>query len=148
MLVAAAASRAWVRRRAAARVVPFALSPGPGAAAASPAGGRNRLALLRQSVGAEVALAVLVLAVTSLLVNAVPGATASGVAGAGGAGGGPFSTTVHGNDVAVEVNVDPATAGPVDVHIYITDHGGFPIQPAEVTASLTLADRNVGPIDL
>ncbi len=81
MLVAAAFSRSWVRDRAASRAATLALSPGPGAVAQSPDAGRARLSVLRQSVGAEVGLAVAVLAVTALLVNAVPGATDAGGGG-------------------------------------------------------------------
>jgi copper transport protein len=144
LLAAAAASRAWVRRRAAARVATLALSPGPGAAAASAEVGRTRLALLRQSVGVEVVLAIAVLAVTALLVNAVPGASA----GSGAAGGEPFSTTVHGALTAVEISVDPAAVGPADVEIAVTDHAGSVFEPEEVTASLTLPERDLGPLDV
>ena len=78
MLVAAAFSRSWVRQRAGARSARLALSPGPGAVAVSSGGGPSRLQVLRWSVAAEVGIAVLVLAVTALLVNAVPGETAVG----------------------------------------------------------------------
>jgi copper transport protein len=144
LLAAAAASRAWVRRRAAARLATLALSTGPGAAAASAEAGRTRLALLRQSVGVEVVLAIAVLAVTALLVNAVPGASI----GSGAAGGEPFSTTVHGALTAVEISVDPAAVGPAEVEITVTDHAGGVLEPEEVTASLTLPDRNLGPLDV
>jgi copper transport protein len=70
MLVAAAVSRSWVRQRAS-RTAALALSAGPGAVAESPGGGPSRLSLLRQSLGVDAGLAVVVLAVTALLVNAV-----------------------------------------------------------------------------
>ncbi len=145
MVAAAAASRSWVRQRARARMASLALSPGPGAVRASPSG-RAPLSVLRRSVAAEIALAVAVLAVTAALVNAVPGATA--VDNAPAATGGLFNTTVHGSLTAIQVTVDPAAVGPTEVEINISAHDGSPIDPEEVTASLTLPERNIGPLDL
>jgi copper transport protein len=145
MVTAAAASRSWVRQRARARTASLALSPGPGAVRASPSG-RAPLSVLRRSVAAEVALAVAVLSVTAALVNAVPGATA--VDNAPVATGGLFNTTIHGSLTAIQVTVDPAAVGPTEVEINISAHDGSSIDPEEVTASLTLPDRNVGPLDL
>ncbi|MDD9371904.1 MAG: CopD family protein, partial [Acidimicrobiales bacterium] len=143
MLVAAAVSRSWVRRRASARSAALALSAGPGAAAASPDSGRARLSLLRQSVGAEVGLAVAVLAVTSLLVNAVPGESAEA---GGGGGGGPFTTQVTEDDIVLTLDVDPAEVGPVAVHIFLNEPDGAPVLPEEVRADLTLPAEDLGPI--
>jgi copper transport protein len=145
MVAAAAASRSWVRQRARARTASLALSPGPGAVRASPSG-RAPLSVLRRSVAAEIALAVAVLAVTAALVNAVPGATA--VDDAPAATGGLFNTTIHGSLTAIQVTVDPAAVGPTEVEVNISAHDGSPIDPEEVTASLTLPDRDVGPLDL
>ncbi len=144
MLAAAAASRSWVRQRARARMASLALSPGPGAARLSPSA-RAPLSVLRRSVAAEVGLAVAVLAVTAALVNAVPGASA-GVAAP--AGGGLFNTTVHGSLTAIQVTVDPAAVGPTEVEINISAHDGSALDPEEVTASLTLPERDIGPLDL
>ncbi len=141
MLVAAAVSRSWVRQRAVARSAALALSPGPGAAAASPDAGRSRLSVLRQSVGAEVGLAVAVLAVTALLVNAVPGETAESSGG-----GGPFTTQVTEDDIVLSLDVEPAAVGPVDLHLYINEPDGTPIQPEEVRAAFALPERDLGPI--
>ncbi|HKE77397.1 MAG TPA: copper resistance protein CopC [Acidimicrobiales bacterium] len=143
MLVAAAFSRSWVRDRAAARTSSLALSPGPGAVAASPDRGATALSVLRWSVGAEVALGICVLAVTALLVNAVPGAEA----GAGPAGG-PFTTQVHGQTFMVTVDVAPTVVGQDDISLKVTDHGLNPIQPEEVTASLSLPGKDLGAIPL
>jgi copper transport protein len=145
MVAAAAASRSWVRQRARARMASLALSPGPGAVRAPPSG-RAPLSVLRRSVAAEIALAVAVLAVTAALVNAVPGATA--VDNAPAATGGLFNTTVHGSLTAIQVTVDPAAVGPTEVEINISAHDSSPIDPEEVTASLTLPERNIGPLDL
>jgi copper transport protein len=143
MLVAASFSRTWIRNRAAAGARAMALSPGPGAVAASADRGPAGLAVLRRSVAAEVALAVSVLAVTAMLVNAVPGSSA-GDAGPGG----PFATQVHGETLMVQVAVDPVTVGQSDVKLTVTDHGLNPIEPEEVQASLTLPERDLGPITL
>jgi copper transport protein len=145
MLVAAAVSRSWVRQRAASRTAALALSPGPGAMAESPDGRRSRLSLLRQSVGVEAGLAIVVLAVTSLLVNAVPGETAAGDGG----GGGPFATQITEDDIVLSLDVDPAAVGPMSVHLYLNEPGGAPFLGfEEVTADLTLPERDLGPITL
>ncbi len=140
MLVAASFSRTWIRNRAVAQARALALSPGPGAVAASADRGPAGLAVLRRSVAAEVALAVGVLAVTAMLVNAVPGAST------GGSGpGGPFATQVHGETLMVQVAVDPVTVGQSDVKLTVTDHGLNPLEPEEVQASLSLPERDLGP---
>lgn len=143
MLVAAVVSRSWVRQRAVARSAALALSHGPGAAAASPDAGRTRLSVVRQSVAAEVGLAVAVLAVTALLVNAVPGETAESISGGGG---GPFTTQVTEDDIVLSLDVDPAAVGPVAVHLYINEPNGTPVEPEEVRATLALPERDLGPI--
>jgi copper transport protein len=156
MLAAAAFSRAWVRQRAGAagRAPAPVLSPGPGAKAAGeltsdpstggvPAG--PPLAVLRRSVGTEVALAVAVLVVTALLVNAVPGERA---AGAGGTAGGPFDTQLTEDDIVLTLDVDPAEVGPVSIHLYLNEPGGAPVEAEEVTATLALPERDLGPIDV
>jgi copper transport protein len=145
LVAAAAASRSWVRQRARAPTASLALSPGPGAVRASPSG-RAPLSVLRRSVAAEVALAVAVLAVAAALVNAVPGATA--VDDANAATGGLFNTTVHGSLTAIQVTVDPAAVGPTEVEINVSAHDGSSVDPEEVTSSLTLRERNIGPLDL
>ncbi|HET6834706.1 MAG TPA: FixH family protein [Acidimicrobiales bacterium] len=144
MLAAAAASRSWVRQRARARMASLALSPGPGATRVS-SSARAPLSVLRGSVATEVGLAVAVLAVTAALVNAVPGASAVDDAPAGG---GPFNTTVHGSLTAIQVTVDPAAVGPTEIEINVSAHDGSPLDPEEVTASLTLPERDIGPLDL
>lgn len=140
MLVAAALSRSWVRRRAVARATAWALSPGPGTVAAS-SGEDARLSVLRRSVAAEVALAVAVLAVTALLVNAVPGesADASG-------DGGPFTTELTDDDVVLGVQLDRTAVGPVVVTLTVADALGAPLAPEEVRAELALPERDLGPI--
>ena len=145
MLVAAVFSRAWILRRAAARARALALSPGPGAVAASPESGPARLGLLRRSVGAEVALAVGVLAVTAALVNAVPGESA---VDAEPAPGGPFAAELHGERVMVAVEVERAETGGSDLRFRVTDHGLEPLTPEEFRADMSLPDKDLGPVTL
>ncbi|HVM02237.1 MAG TPA: copper resistance protein CopC, partial [Acidimicrobiales bacterium] len=128
-----AMSRSWVRRR---YLSPqLAASPGPGAVAATQgAGGLRRL---RRSVAAEAAVAVVVLAVTSLLVNAVPAKVALAK---------PYSAELVADDLLFEVTVDPAKAGPLDLHVYALTPAGTVRDVEEITASLSLPAKDVGPI--
>jgi copper transport protein len=148
MLAGAGVSRRWVRARVAAPAPASAagpapaLSPGPGATAA---GRHPDLAGLRRSVAAEALVAVAVLAVTAGLVQAVPGETARR-AGEGAGAAEAFTTEMHGNEVLVEATVDPAATGPVTVEVLTLDHGGTPIDPEEVTATLTLPAEGLGPL--
>ncbi|HZI38230.1 MAG TPA: copper resistance protein CopC, partial [Acidimicrobiia bacterium] len=64
---------------------------------------------LRRTVGAETVIAIVVLAVTALLVNAQPARSALAQ---------PFSTSMRSDLVLVDVTVDPAKAGPADFHLY------------------------------
>jgi copper transport protein len=131
MLAAAAVSRAWVRAR---RGAPEPATAGPGALAARPELGR-----LRRSVAAEVVAGVAVLAVTALLVNTVPGRLALAR---------PATVEVPVGPVVAEVTLDPARAGPVDVHVYTIDRTGAVADVAEATARLRLPARDLGPIDV
>jgi copper transport protein len=135
MLVAAAMSRSWVRERIAHRLTTRTHG-------APTQGSAGQLAVLRRSVAAEAGLAVAVLAVTALLVNAVPGATASAGAGAGG----PFSTQLTEDGLVLTIEVAPAAVGPVDVHLYVNEPSGTPVRPEEVHATLTLPERDLGPL--
>jgi copper transport protein len=74
----------------------------------------------------------------------VPGATAV----ADEAAGGPFTATLHGSLTMIQITVDPAAVGPADVDITIAAHDGSPLDPEEVTASLTLPERDIGPLDV
>jgi copper transport protein len=168
MIGAAAVSRAWVRGRlAGSRASTASTENGvsqaeahprskdkrrrrewtsatpPSQTVAAPAG--PNFGVLRRSVAAEAAVAVVVLAVTAALVNAVPAETA--VDGDGG-GGGPFSAEIHGANVLVIATVDPAQVGVSEVDLQVAFHDGTPLDPEEATASLTLPERDLGPLDL
>jgi copper transport protein len=97
------------------------------------------LSALRRSVGAEVAIAVVVLGITALLVNTVPAEDAYDPT---------FSADVHGAELLARVEVDPVKAGPTDIVIDTLDHGGNPLQPVDVTASLSQPAREIGPLPI
>lgn len=102
-------------------------------------GATVRISRLRRSVAAETAVAVVVLGVTSLLVNAVPGSQDMAQ---------PYSTQVEvSDDLLADVVVDPAKAGPLDLHIYTLTPAGQPAPvETDVTMELRLAERDVGPL--
>lgn len=161
MIAAAAVSRAWVRGRLADRARSTEGSPAKPhprskdkrvrrertsavsrpQTVAAPAG--VDFGILRRSVAAEVAIAVVVLAVTATLVNAVPAETALD-----GGGGGSFTAEIHGANVFVTANIDPAAVGVSEVNLQVAFHDGTPVDPEEATASLTLPERDIGPLDL
>jgi copper transport protein len=89
----------------------------------------DRAAALLPVVRAEVAVAVLVVALTAGLVDRVP-ARETTVSG-------PFSTTAMAGERGVQLDVEPARAGPNDVHLYFVDAGGLPaaVDAAEMTVA-------------
>jgi copper transport protein len=139
MVGAAGVSRAWLRGWFLAATDRAAKAAGT---APGPGGHRSDLYLLRQSVGLEAFVAIVVLGVTAALVQAAPEeASATG-------GGGPVETEVHGANVALDATVDPTAVGPVDIDLQVASHDGTPLEPEEITAELTLPERDLGPIDV
>ena len=143
-------SRRFVQARY--RLPAARLSFGPGAATLGgsrrpyrgdtprPPGGdpdSEAVAGLRRTIGAETAIAVVVLAVTALLVNAQPARSALAQ---------PFSATMRGETLLVDVTVDPAKAGPADLHLYTLSPTGGVQEVEDLTASLTLPSDEVGPL--
>jgi copper transport protein len=111
-----------------------ALSQGPGAVAQE-ANRANQTAdsketRLRRAVFAELGLVAVVLALASVLVNVQPAKAALAK---------PFGAeTTAGNEMLVDVVVDPAKAGPVAFHLYTLTAAGAPVDPPGVDASLSL----------
>jgi len=118
------------------RVPAARLSFGPGAATAPLSDGET-VAQLRRTVGAETVIAVVVLAVTALLVNAQPARSALAQ---------PYSTEMRSDQVLVDVTVDPAKAGPSALHFYTLSPQGAVQEVQDLTATLTLPSRDVGPL--
>lgn len=92
---------------------------------------------LRRTVAVELGLAVAVLAVTALLVNAPPARTALAQ---------PFSAELEADGLLVDVTVDPAKAGATDIHVYTLTPEGAVREVEEITLELTLASEGIGPI--
>jgi copper transport protein len=98
---------------------------------------------LRRSTGLEVVIATGVLAVTAMLVNAQPARTAFSE---------PVSTTAAfdtggpNGKGTVQVFVSPAKAGNDLVHIEVVAPSGEPESVPQLTATLSLPDRQLGPL--
>jgi len=129
-------SRRYVQARYRVPAAAGRLSFGPGASAGAPTDDET-VARLRRTVGAESVIAVVVLAVTALLVNAQPARSALAQ---------PFSTELRSDQVLVDVTVDPAKTGPSALHFYTLSPQGAVQEVQDLTASLTLPSRDVGPL--
>lgn len=103
---------------------------------------------LRRSVRGEVLLGVVVLSLTALLVNAVPGRMA------GAAPAGPvhqivsYDTGTAGGRGQLIVDIDPAVSGPNTIRVTVVDLRGTRHDVAELRASLTLPARQLGPFPI
>ena len=137
---------AWVSRRAVNRrwpvpvpapagVASAVLPAGPGARRADP--DAEVRARLRRSVGAEVVLAVAVLAVAALLVNVVPARTAFAR---------PYSVDVDAGHLVISVTVDPARSGPADLHLYTLGPSGQVSEVESMSARLGMPALDIPPL--
>ena len=135
-------------------LVPFARTeprpmPGTGGAASTVAvavkeqsagGQREADRRLRRSIFAEVALALAVLAVTALLVNAVPAKQAASE---------PFSQSFNTLGVQVNAIVAPASTGSGNqFHFYVLGRLGQPVAIPELDAAISLPSQGIGPITI
>jgi copper transport protein len=150
VLLAALVSRDWVQQRAGGgrrpgrrpsrRVVAQAF------AAEAPAEPLVPIGVLRRSVLAELVGAVVVLALSAVLVSQYPAKasvaqpvdvtlplhSASGTAGTG----------------TVEVSLVPAGPGPNTLHLYLRDADGQLAQPQQIDVGLTEVQQQIGPLDV
>jgi copper transport protein len=162
MLVLAAMGRWWVVRKArgvAPSVVVLAAAgpvskprstsagthtAGMVAAVETPAGPvEPSIGRLRASVAAEVAIAAVVLALTAVLVNTVPGNQAFAP---------PYSATVvgqgnNGQDITVTLDVDQTKAGLTAIHIYTHTKDGAVLPFVAVDGTLTERSTGLGPVN-
>jgi copper transport protein len=97
------------------------------------------LSALRRLVSVEVGLVILILAVTALLVNLVPGRVAAGVDG-------PFIADVTFGRSNLNVVVDPNQIGENEVHLTVTDASGAPVKINEMDVLFTMPSKNIGPL--
>ncbi|WFB08401.1 copper resistance protein CopC/CopD [Streptomyces sp. LX-29] len=111
---------------------------------------------LRRAVAVETAVAVVLLAVTTVLTGTQPGraeaAQAAARAGAAGPAAGPVTVTVpydtgtkSGRGTA-ELTVDPARKGANAIHLYLKDRAGRAVDVAELKLSFTLRKQDIGPL--
>jgi copper transport protein len=94
---------------------------------------------LRRSVGAEVAIAVLVLAITALLVNAAPARSVQTQ---------PISMTLKSDPVWVDVVIAPGIAGGNDIHLTALPVGDTVSSVEDVTVQLSRPGSDIPPLEV
>jgi copper transport protein len=99
------------------------------------------LARIRRQIGFEVALGVLVVALTAWLVGLSPSSEATGPAGRMG----PFETTVEFGEGNLDVLIDPAQVGENAVHMTATNPDGSPFELRRMIVDFSLPAEDVGP---
>ena len=92
---------------------------------------------LRRTVRAEVLIAVVILAITALLVDARPAYEATT---------GPVYATLKTSHLWFDVVIAPGKTGPNDVHLTATTPTGGIASPLEMSMELTNAAHDVGPL--
>lgn len=117
---------------------------GPAAAAAHEAGeviDEDRVvAGYRRSIRVETGIGLAILAVTALLVNAQPARSALAQ---------PYAAELTaGEDLLVNLTIDPAKVGATEVHVYTVEPTGEVAEVEELTLTLTLPERDVGPLEV
>ena len=98
---------------------------------------------LRRSVWAEVGVAVLVFAVTALLVNAAPAKTAAAQAN-----GNAIGVTLKSGKVWVDVVVVPGRRGQNAVHVSALTPQGAPEDVKDLTITFSLPERDIAGIEV
>jgi copper transport protein len=91
---------------------------------------------LRRSVGIEVVIAVVILAITALLVNAAPARSVETQ---------PVALTLKSGQVWVYVDIAPGIAGPNDMHFTALPTGGGPATVTDMTVQLTRPGEDLPP---
>lgn len=116
------------------RTIPALRRVATGGTAPGPAG-----RLLRKTLRTEVILAVVVLAVSAALVGYPPPESLAG---------GPYAGTVQAGPLRMEATVDPARAGPNEVHLYLLNASdGTPFTATkELDVTVAQPDRDIAPI--
>ncbi|WP_327269007.1 copper resistance protein CopC [Streptomyces sp. NBC_01218] len=111
---------------------------------------------LRRSVLVETGVAVVLLAVTTLLSSTEPGRTEEEAARTNTAAAPapaqpvtvslPFDTGGRAGKGTVQVDVDPGRTGSNDMHLWLQDAGGTAMDVPEVRMALTLEAKDIGPL--
>jgi copper transport protein len=92
-----------------------------------------------RTTAVELGLVVAVLAVTAVLVAEPPARALVAPTG-------PFAQTTELGDLELNLVVDPAVAGPNEIHLYTLTPSGQPADFAEVDLSASLASHQIGPL--
>ncbi|MEU9588220.1 copper resistance protein CopC [Streptomyces sp. NPDC048193] len=114
---------------------------------------------LRRSVLAEAGVAVVLLAVTTVLTQTEPGRTEQEARAAGGSAASsstaasgavtldmPFDTGSANGKGVVRIELDPARVGDNDLHLYVEDADGRAFDIPEVKIAFTLEAKDLGPL--
>ncbi|MFI8511521.1 copper resistance protein CopC [Streptomyces sp. NPDC085460] len=114
---------------------------------------------LRRSVLTEAAVAVVLLAVTTVLTSTEPGRTEEEAARTGGPTAGsaavpdrpvdirlPFDTGGVDGKGVVRLSLDPGRTGANALHLYVDRPNGKPLDVPEIKVNLTLEEKGVGPL--
>jgi copper transport protein len=94
---------------------------------------------LRRSVGVELAIAIVILAITALLVNAAPARSSTAE---------PIALTLKSSQVWVYTDVVPGSAGPNDMHFTALPTGGGPATVEAMQVQLTRPGQDLPPFDV
>jgi copper transport protein len=103
------------------------------------------LPALRRSVLVELALAIGILALTSVLVGESPNASAAAAQ--------PIDVTrtlqgTAGSSGTVEISLAPAARGVNSLHLFLSNRSGEPFQPAGIQVSLSDRADEIGPLNV
>ncbi|MBT2424844.1 copper resistance protein CopC/CopD [Streptomyces sp. ISL-112] len=111
---------------------------------------------LRHSVLAEAAIAVVLLAVTTMLTSTEPGRTEEEAKGASTAASVPaagpvnlsmpFDTGGRNGEGTVRIDIDPGRTGSNELHVWIDGRDGKPMDVPELKVALTLEAQEIGPL--
>ncbi|MPZ92579.1 MAG: hypothetical protein GEU68_13255 [Actinobacteria bacterium] len=101
--------------------------------------GGATLPMLRRVVRLEVALALVVVGVTSFLVNLPPAKLETGASG-------PFITDTRIGDYNLNVLVDPNTIGENQIHLTATKASGEPARIFGMRVELSMPSEQIGPL--
>ncbi|OIJ67106.1 hypothetical protein WN71_015410 [Streptomyces mangrovisoli] len=128
----------------------------PGTSGTSGTSGDDPRKALRRTVLAEVAVAVVVLLITTVLTSTLPGRAAAEEQASAGAQTGlpvasvttvPFDTGTAGGRGSVQVTLDPGRAGRMSAQAVVFGADGGLAAVPELRVSFTLSSRRIGPID-
>ncbi|MFF3860397.1 copper resistance CopC/CopD family protein [Streptomyces sp. NPDC002209] len=114
---------------------------------------------LRRSVLAEAGVAVVLLAVTTVLTSTEPGRTAEQASGRESAASTavpnraikitlPFDTGGENGKGSVRVELDPGRVGANSLHVWVDDPEGKPLDIPEIKVAFTLPAKDIGPLPL